>query len=93
MTYCIREQFPGFENLQRAAAELILEREEDHYPAAALVEHEGYSGVFLNQGGMVKFQEITVLASKDGELLVEGLEPDSMVITRPELVEEGQRLN
>ncbi|HOB28184.1 MAG: HlyD family efflux transporter periplasmic adaptor subunit [Dethiobacteria bacterium] len=94
LTYCIREQFPGFENLRWAAAELILEREEGIIiPAAALVEHEGYSGVFLNQGGMVKFQEITVLASKDGELLVEGLEPDSMVITRPELVEEGQRLN
>lgn len=94
LTYCIREQFPGFENLRWAGAELILERDEGIIiPAAALVEREGQSGVFLNRGGMVKFQAITVLASRGGELMVEGLEPDSMVITRPELVEEGRRLN
>lgn len=94
LTYCIKKQFPGFENLRWSAASLVLEREEGVIiPAAALVERADQSGVFLNRGGMVIFEEVTVLNSQDGELMVEGLEPDSMVITRPGLVEEGQRLN
>ncbi|NMD43631.1 MAG: hypothetical protein GYA86_10045, partial [Firmicutes bacterium] len=88
------QQFAGFEDLRWSAAEIVLERKEGILiPATALVEREGRSGVYLNRGGAVKFQEITVIGSRDDELMVEGLEPDSMVITRPGLVEEGRRLN
>ncbi len=94
LTYCIAQQFAGFEDLRWSAAEIVLERKEGILiPATALVEREGRSGVYLNRGGAVKFQEITVIGSRDDELMVEGLEPDSMVITRPGLVEEGRRLN
>ena len=62
-------------------------------PAGALVEREGATGIYLNQGGKVKFKEVTVTRCMDERALVEGIEPGSMVIARPELVEEGQRLN
>lgn len=94
LTYCIERQFPGSEDLRWSAAEIVLEREEGIIiPEAALIERSGGSGVFLNRGGAVKFQEVTVVGSRGDEVMVEGLEPDSMVITRPGLVEEGRRLN
>ena len=62
-------------------------------PAGALVDREGVFGVFLNRGGRVRFNEVTVIRIQDDEAMVEGLEPGSMVIARPALVEEGQRLN
>lgn len=94
LTYCIERQFPGFEDLRWSAAEIILEREEGIFiPAVAIIERDGRTGVFLNRGGAVKFQEVEVVGSRDDEVMVEGLAPDSMVITRPGLVEEGRRLN
>jgi len=94
LTYCIREQFPGFEGLRWSRAELLLERSEGIIiPAAALVEREGERGVYLNRAGAVKFQPVTVLAEEGEQLAVEGLEPDSMVITHHALVREGQRLD
>lgn len=94
LTYRLDRQFPGFEGLRWSAAEIVLERQEGVIiPAEALVEREGGPGVFINRGGAVRFQEVTVVTSREGQLLVEGLEPDSLVITRPGLVEEGRRLN
>ncbi len=57
------------------------------------MDREGVFGVFLNRGGRVRFNEVTVIRIQDDEAMVEGLEPGSMVIARPALVEEGQRLN
>lgn len=91
---CINRQFPGFEELRWSSAELIFERHEGVIiPAGALVDREGVFGVFLNRGGRVRFNEVTVIRIQDDEAMVEGLEPGSMVIARPALVEEGQRLN
>lgn len=94
LSYCIREQFPGFEDLRWSGAELLLESNEGVLiPATALVEREGERGVYLNRAGAVKFQPLEVIAEEGEQLAVEGLEPDSMVITRPAFVEEGQRLD
>lgn len=57
------------------------------------MEREGERGVYLNRAGAVKFQPVTVLAEEGEQLAVEGLEPDSMVITHHALVREGQRLD
>jgi len=90
----IERQFPGYEDLRWLKAELIMERQEGVIiPAGALVEREGATGIYLNPGGKVKFKEVTVTRCMDERALVEGIEPGSMVIARPELVEEGQRLN
>lgn len=94
LTYRIREQFPGFEERRWLEAALVLESSEGVViPAAAVVERKGKSGVYLNLGGAVKFRAIEILAGLGDDLVVEGIEPESMVITRPGLVEEGQRLN
>lgn len=94
LAYCINRQFPGFEELRWSSAEMILERQEGVIiPAGALVDREGVSGVFLNRGGRVRLNEVAVIRIQDDRAMVEGLEPGSMVIARPDLVEEGQRLN
>ncbi|NLA05177.1 MAG: hypothetical protein GX881_05635 [Firmicutes bacterium] len=94
LTYRIRKQFPGFEERRWLEAALVLESSEGMViPAAAVVEHKGKPGVYLNLGGAVKFRAIKILAGLGDDLVVEGIEPDSMVIMRPGLVEEGQRLN
>ncbi len=94
LMYCIDKQFPGFEDLRWSPADFILERWEGVViPAGALVEREGVTGVFLNRGGRVRFNEVVVIRKDGAEAMVEGLEPGSQVISRPGVVEEGRRLD
>jgi hypothetical protein len=94
LTYCVTQQFAGFEGLRWSSADLIIDRREGIIiPAGALVDREGVAGVFLNQGGKVKFNEVAIIRIMDDRAMVEGIEAGSMVIARPALVEEGQRLN
>jgi len=94
LTYLVEKQVPGFEKVRRADAGLLYSRERGIIiPEEAIFDREGRSGVYLNQGGRVVFNPVTVTEIKDGKALVEGLEANSLVITRPDLVEEGQRLN
>lgn len=93
LAYCINKQFPGFEALRRSPAELIFERSRGLIiPAGALIERGDVTGVYLSHGGRAKFSEVAVTRIQEGRAMVEGLEPGSMVIARPDLVEEGQRL-
>lgn len=94
ITYLIDRQISGFEQVRWTGASLLHSRLQGIIvPEEALFEKERQPGVYLNQGGRVIFRPVTVIARRDGQILVEGLEPASLVITRPELVEEGQRLN
>ncbi len=95
ITYVIDKQLSGFDQVRYAEASLLYSR--DHgiiIPADALFESEkGKLGVYINQGGRVVFQPVTVIRQQDDRVMVEGLTQYSLVITRPDLVEEGQRLN
>ncbi|MFO7951226.1 MAG: HlyD family efflux transporter periplasmic adaptor subunit [Bacillota bacterium] len=94
LTYLVEKQVPGFDQARRAEASLLYSRERGIIiPEEAVFEKEGRSGVYLNQGGRVVFDPVTVIETKEEKVLVEGLEANTLVITRPDLVEEGQRLN
>ncbi len=94
--YIIEKQLPGFDQARQTEASLLYRRRQGIIvPAEALLEKDQHigSGVYLNQGGRVVFQPVTVIERQGEKVMVEGLAPYSMVISRPDLVEEGQRLN
>ncbi len=94
LTFVIEKQLTGFDRVRQTEASLLFRRQQGIIvPADALFEKERRTGVYLNQGGRVVFHPVTVIERQEEKVLVEGLTPYSMVISRPELVEEGQRLN
>lgn len=94
LTYMIEKQITGFDRIRWTEAILHYNRLEGVIvPAEAIIERENNPGVYLNHGGRVVFQPVTIIKRQDEKVLVEGLIPSSRVISRPELVQEGQRLN
>lgn len=94
ITYRLEEQLPGFERERWSDATVIYHSEQGILiPDSALIEDSGETAVFLNSGGLVTYRPVEVIARRGDKLLVEGVEPFSMVIGRPWLVREGQRLN
>lgn len=94
ITYIIEKQLPGFDQVRYTGASLIYRRQQGIIvPVESVFEKDSGKGVFLNQGGRVVFQPVTIVEKQEDKVMVEGLAPFSLVITRPELVEEGQRLN
>ena len=94
LTFIIEKQLPGFDRVRRTEASLFYRRQQGIIvPAEALFEKDQRVGVYLNQGGRVIFHPVTVIERQEEKVMVEGLDPFSLVISRPELVEEGQRLN
>lgn len=94
LTYLINKQLPGFDQARFSDATLIYNRRQGIIvPEEAIFDKSGQIGLYLNQGGRVVFQPISVVQRQDGRAMVEDLEAYSMVITRPDLVQEGQRLN
>jgi len=94
LTYLVEKQIPGFEKVRWTKASLLYSRQKGIIiPEQAVFEKDGRKGVYLNRGGRVVFNPVSVLETKEEQALVEGLKVNSMVITRPDLVEEGQRLN
>jgi hypothetical protein len=94
LTYLIEKQLPGFDQVRFSDATLIYNRRQGIIvPEEAIFEKSGQIGLYLNQGGRVVFQPVSVVQRQDGQAMVEELEAYSMVITRPDLVQEGQRLN
>lgn len=94
LTYLIDKQLSGFDQIRFAEASIRYNsRQGVIIPAEAVFEKDGISGVYLNRGGRVVFEEVRVIERHDENVMVEGLTPYSLVISRPELVEEGRRLN
>lgn len=94
ISYLIDRQLAGFDQARQAQASLLYSRLQGIIvPEEALFEKDNEPGVYLNQGGRVVFQPVTVIGRQEEKVLVEGLAPYSRVISRPDLVEEGQRLN
>lgn len=57
-----------------------------------LVEKEGLTGVYLLKNGRASWQEVTIVAQDEQQLVVSGLEEGQWIITTPKLVKEGQRI-
>lgn len=94
LTYLIEKQLPGFDQVRFTDVTLIYNRRQGIIvPEEAIFDKSGQIGLYLNQGGRVVFQPVSVVQRQDGKAMVEELEAYSMVITRPGLVQEGQRLN
>ena len=94
LTYQINRQLPGFDLVRLTYATLLYEQKSGIIvPEAAVFKKDNLTGVYLNQSGRVVFVEITVAEKQDDNVMVEGLQPGSLIITRPDLVTEGQRLN
>ncbi|OPL10465.1 MAG: hypothetical protein AVO34_03800 [Firmicutes bacterium ML8_F2] len=94
LTYEIEEQIEGFEQARWAEATLLYSRREGIIiPEEALFEKEGREGIFVVEGGRVVFKPVSLVERQENKLLVEGIDPGSPVITKPAIVEEGQRLN
>ncbi|MDW7728553.1 MAG: HlyD family efflux transporter periplasmic adaptor subunit [Bacillota bacterium] len=92
LTYKLEKQLPGFERARFTTASLLYRQQRGIIvPESALFEKDGVTGLYINQGGRVVFRAVTVVDSQNDIVMIEGLEPFSLVITRPDLVEEGQR--
>ena len=94
LTYQINRQIPGFTRHRWAEVELNYRSYEGiKVPEEALVQKEDELGVYLNRAGVVTYQPVEVIYQQGEKVLVEELSPGSMVITRPDMVSEGQRLD
>jgi len=92
LTYAINEQLPGFDKARLTGARILYRQHRGIIvPLAAVFEKEGETGIFINQGGRVVFKKISIVERQDDQVMIEGIEPRTLVITRPDLVEEGQR--
>ncbi len=94
ITFIIEKQLPGFDQVRRAGASLLYRRRQGIIvPGEAVFEKDNGYGVYLNQGGRVIYKPVTIIERQEEKVMVEGIAPYSLVISRPDLVEEGQRLN
>jgi len=94
LTYQIERQLTGFDLVRLTSATLLYEQKSGIIvPEAAVFKKDNLTGVYLNQSGRVIFTEVTVVEKQEDKVMVEGLQPGSLIITRPDLVTEGQRLN
>lgn len=93
LTYRISRQVPGFSRYRWAEAEINYDTYEGiKVPAGAIMESEGEEGVFLNERGRVVFYPLDIIYKDDEKVIADGITPNSIIITRPDLVTEGQRL-
>ncbi|NLZ28469.1 MAG: hypothetical protein GX887_05830 [Firmicutes bacterium] len=92
-TYRISRQIPGFTRYRQAEAEINYYTYEGiKIPHSAIIEDEGVTGVYLNDKGIVAYYPVDIIYETDYDVIVDGIPPNSIVIIRPELVKEGQRM-
>ena len=92
LTYVINRQLDRFERARITGASLLYRQQQGIIvPESAVFEKEGETGLYVNQGGRIVFKPVKVIEKQEELLMIEGLEPFSLVISRPDLVEEGQR--
>lgn len=93
LTYKISRQIPGFTRYRWAEAEISYHTYEGiKIPRSAIIDEEGATGVFLNDKGIVVYYPVNIIYEADYDVIVDGIPPNSIVIIRPDLVNEGQRL-
>lgn len=81
-------------NIRTVDIELVLDRQQGILaPKKALVQKEtGEVGVFWLRKGFVFWQDIEVIAEKENEVVIKGIEPLTEIILTPNLVKEGQHI-
>ncbi len=93
ITYRIRRQVPGFTRYRWVEADInYMSHEGIKVPRSAIIHLDGDSGVYLNENGRVVFHPLEIIHKDDSMAIVDGINPNSIVIIRPDLVNEGQRL-
>ncbi len=92
-TYRITRQLPGFSRYRWVDADINYKSYEGiEVPPDAVIEREGKKGVFLEERGAIVFSPVNVIYEGETRCLVEGIAPKSMVVSSPETVEEGQKI-
>ncbi len=93
ITYRLTHHVPGFSRHRWADAKVFYQAHRGIViPRSSLVEREDETGVFINARGTVVFVPVVIVYYTEDAVIVEGLEEDSVIIARPGLVTEGQRL-
>jgi len=74
-------------NKRQVEAELTLKSPSGYLvPEKSLVNHGQEKGIYCVDGEEIIFRPVQVLAVKDGTAVVEGLDPNDMVIIKPDKV-------
>ncbi len=93
ITYKIHQQIPGFSRYRIAEADLHYYTHEGvRISEEALMQKEGEQGVFVNERGIATFYPVEIQASAEGKVIIEGISAGDIIIERPDLVSEGQRM-
>jgi len=91
LTYRVNKDLHGFYQARSSRAHIYYKEYQGvKIPEKAILEDK--EGVYVNRGGVVTYQPVETLYTRGDKAVVEGVEPYSMVISRPELVDEGERL-
>lgn len=94
LTYRIERDLAGFSEQRWAGAEISYQRLHGLLvPTTALNKEADLTVVYINQSGVVRRFPVDVLGLQDDRAVVEGFPPYSLVITKPGLVREGQRID
>jgi len=93
VTYLAAELLDGMVSQRQVDTTIIVHRYTGTViPRKALVHRGGLDGVFVVQGVVCRFQPVTVLGGNREDCVVEGVAPQTQVITTPWLVDEGTRI-
>jgi len=74
-------------NKRKVDAELTLKSPSGYLvPKQSLINHGQEKGIYCLDGEEITFRPVQVQAIKDGTAVVEGLDPNDMVIIKPDKV-------
>jgi putative membrane fusion protein len=74
-------------NKRQVSAELTLKSPSGYLiPEKSVINHGQEKGIYCVDGEEVTFRTVQVLAIKDGTAVVEGLQPNDMVIVKPDKI-------
>ncbi|HHX86788.1 MAG TPA: hypothetical protein GX693_01260 [Firmicutes bacterium] len=93
LTYRLERQIDGFEKVRWVGATAVYQRYQGVLVPTQTLCHEPETGVLVDEGGIAIFYPVEIIKIQQEQALVEGLPPYSRVITRPDLITEGYRLN
>lgn len=92
LTYRLEKDLPGVSDIRKTWANIYYQEYQGLKVPKQAIANEEEKGVYVNKGGVVNFEPVNVLYRHEGVAVIEGIEDYSMVISNPELVEEGQKL-
>lgn len=92
ITWRMNRSLPYFYSQRFSNAEIVYKDIEGMLVSRdAVLEIDGKKGVFILENGLVSFLEVVILMERENSILVENLDPEHRIVTKPESVREGQR--